>query len=201
MNVYEAILKRRSIRKFKQEEISIQILNKLVNAARLAPQGANLQPMKYIIVNDTTLLPSVFATTKWAAYLKGEGTPKEGERPTAYIVALCDIEIKKSGWDVDAGAAIENLILTATEEGIGSCWIGSVDREELRKVLNIPDQYYLHSVIALGYPAERSVAEDENGSIKYYKDENGVIHVPKRKFEDIVFYNRMDLKKGDSFNA
>ena len=77
-------------------------------------------------------------------------------------------------------------MLAAEEEDIGTCWIGSVDREAVRTILNIPQQYIIDSVIALGYKGENSVSEDEKGSIKYYKDENRVIHVPKRKLEDII---------------
>jgi nitroreductase len=189
MNVFEAITKRRTIRKFKQEEISVDILKKLVDAGRLAPQGANLQPVKYIIVNERNLLEPIYETTSWAGYIRPEGDPKEGEKPVAYIVVLIDTEIKKAGYDVDAGAAVENLLLAACEEGIGTCWLGAINRENIKKILNVPDRYIIHTMVALGYAAEEPVVVDENGSIKYYKDENGVLNVPKRKLEDIIFYN------------
>ena len=130
----------------------------------------------------------IFKQTKWAGYIKPDGDPKKGERPTAYIAILCDEEIKKSGYEIDAGIAGENIILTAVGEGIGSCWLGAIDRENIRRILNIPERYYIHSLIALGYPDEEPIAEDMNDdSIKYYKDENGVLHVPKRKLEDVIF--------------
>ena len=114
----------------------------------LAPQASNLQPIKYIVVDDKDLLEPVFATTKWAAYIAPEGTPKPGERPVAYVVILVDLEIRNSGYDTDAGAAVENLILAGVGEGIGSCWIGSVDRDRLRELLGIPERYIIHSIVA-----------------------------------------------------
>lgn len=193
MSTYETMLKRRTIRKFKQEKIKRDILVKLINAARHAPSGANLQPLKYIIVDQPEeKLEEVFMHLKWAGYLAPHGDPKEGEKPVAYIIVLVDTEIRKTGYELDAGAAIQNILLAAEEEDIGTCWIGSVDREAVRTILNIPQQYIIDSVIALGYKGENSVSEDEKGSIKYYKDENRVIHVPKRKLEDIILEVRSE---------
>jgi len=189
MNVYETILTRRTIRKFKQEQVSEEILKKLVDAARVAPQGANLQPLKYAVVNDKTLLEAIFPTTAWAGYIKPAGDPDENERPMAYIVVLVDTEVKKADYDVDAGAAVQNILLTAIEEGLGSCWLGAINRNKIAEILNIPQKYLIHTMVALGYPAEVPVMEDEDGSIKYYKDDEGVLHVPKRKLQDIIFFN------------
>lgn len=192
MNVYDAIASRRTIRRFEQTPIEEDVLKKLVNAARLAPQAANLQPIKYVMVNDPELLDPIFATTKWAGYITPHGTPKPGEQPVAYAVILVDLGVRESGYDTDAGAAVENLILAAVGEGIGSCWIGSVDRDRVRELLGIPQHYIIHSVVALGYPAESPIAVDAEESIKYYKDETGTLHVPKRKLEEVMFLNRME---------
>ena len=186
MSAYEAILNRRTIRKFTQKPIEQEKLVKMINAARLAPSGANLQPLKYVVVTDKNLLEDVFQTTKWAAYIAPHGTPKEGEKPTAYIVVLADTAVRKDA-DNDASAAIENILLTAEDEGIGTCWIGSVDRKELAGILGIPEGQQIHSVIALGYKAQESEAVDMvDGDVRYYMDEHGAIHVPKRKLSDIV---------------
>ena len=88
MDIYEVIKKRRSIRRFKQDEIPLGILEKLVDAARFAPSGGNIQPWEFIIVNDKELLDKVFETLAWAGYIAPEGTPPEGKRPTAYICLL-----------------------------------------------------------------------------------------------------------------
>jgi len=186
MSTYDVILKRRTIRKFKQDKIEPSILTKLINAARHAPSGSNLQPVKYIIVDDENKVAKVFKHLKWAGYIAPEGNPKDGEEPVAYIIVLADTRIRKSGYELDIGAAIQNILLVAEEEGIGTCWLGSVDRDAVKKLFNIEDYFVINSVIALGYKGEEPVAEDVRDSIMYYKDEKGTLHVPKRKLEDII---------------
>lgn len=78
------------------------------------------------------------------------------------------------------------------EEGLGCCWIRSFNRNKLAQILNVPDNYTVDLVIAVGYPAEKPVSEDiiAGLSIKYYKDSSGTLHVPKRRIEDIIHVNR-----------
>ena len=190
MNVYDLILKRRTIRRFKQQPIAEPILKKFVNAGRLAPSGANLQPLEFIVVNDSELVEQVFPSVKWAGYIAPAGDPPEGARPVAYILVLINTAIKPKHGEVDAAAAIENMILTALDDGIGSCWMGAIDRDQLRVMLNILPKYDIDSVLSLGYPDESPVIEDMENSIRYWKDEKGVLHVPKRKLEDIIHYNQ-----------
>ncbi|HDD64550.1 MAG TPA: nitroreductase [Firmicutes bacterium] len=190
MDIYEIIRKRRSIRRFKQEKIPLEILEKFIDAARLAPSGGNVQPWEFIIVNDEELLDKVFETLSWAAYIAPYGTPPEGKRPTAYIVVLQNKKTSPLTPAHDIAAAIENILLCATKEGIGSCWIASIKREKLSQILGIPPDYHIDSVVALGYPDEISVIEEFKGSVKYWKDENGVMHVPKRNLKDIIHYNK-----------
>ena len=190
MNVYEAILIRRTIRRYQQKPIDEKISDKLINAARVAPSAANLQPCEYIIVNDKSIVDQIFPCLKWAGYIAPAGNPPEGERPMAYIVVLLNRTWRKEGGEVDAAAAIENILLTALEEDIASCWIGSVDRDKLRQILTVPDYCAIDSVVGLGYPNEQSVVEDSDNSIKYWKDDTGLFHVPKRKLETILHKNK-----------
>ena len=197
LNVYEAAVNRRTIRRFLQKPIPLPVLKKLLNAARLAPSGGNIQPCEYVLVTEQPLLDKVFNTLRWAMYIAPEGTPKEGEKPIAYIVVLINMRKKTEGGEVDCAAAIENMILVAWEEGIGACWIASIDREKLRGLLSIPEYCKVCFVVALGYRAETPVAENmEDENVKYWRDENGVLHVPKRRLEDIVFLNNYGSKAG-----
>lgn len=184
MSAYDLIVKRRTIRKFEQKEIDKKILFDCLNAARLAPSGANLQPLEYILV--TKDLDKIFACTQWAGYLDN-GAPKQNERPVAYIVMISDTRINREA-RYDVGLAAENIILTALENGIASCIIGAINRSELAKALNVPENYTIELVIALGYSAQESVEEElkNKGDVKYWLDEKGVLHVPKRKLSDIV---------------
>ncbi|NLY11202.1 MAG: nitroreductase [Firmicutes bacterium] len=186
MSVYESILARRTIRKFKQEKIKRQTLEKLVNAARVAPSAQNLQPLKYIIVDQAEKVKDIFENVRWAGFIAPEGTPKKGEEPTAFIAVLVDTSISTSGWEFDLGAAVQNLILTAWEEGIGACWMGAINKPKITEILSIPEHLKLIHVIALGYIGEQPVSEDEGGSVRYYKDEQGTLHVPKRKLRDVI---------------
>jgi nitroreductase len=197
MSLYELILKRRSIRRFEQKKIPLETLKKLVNAARLAPSGSNLQPWEFMIINEDSLLEKVFPTLAWAGYIAPEGNPSLGERPVAYVILLVNKNIRREGYEHDLGAAAQNIMLTALEEGIGSCWLGSIKRDQLRKILNVPEGYLIDTVIALGYPQESPLAEDispdksqAKESIRYYKDKDNLLHVPKRRLEDILHINR-----------
>jgi len=190
MDIYEIIKKRRTIRRFKQKEIPVELLEKFVDMARIAPSGANMQPIEYIIVNDREILDEIFPLTRWAGYLGKDGPPPEGKRPVAYIVILINKEINSPTPEYDVGAAVENILLSATYEGIGTCWIASINREKLREILKIPENYEIDSIVALGYPDEKSVIEEFTGSVKYWKDEKGIMHVPKRNLKDILHYNK-----------
>jgi nitroreductase len=190
MNVYEAVRKRRTVRRFRQDPIPREILEKLIDAARLAPSAANLQPNEYIVVDEPGLLPRVFSTLRWAGYIAPGGNPPEGERPVAYIIVLTNKEKTKIPGVSDAAAAIENILLTAREEGIGSCWLGSIERSKLQQILATPGHCPIDSVIALGYPRESPRVEEMKDSLKYWKDDTGTLHVPKRKLADILHRNK-----------
>lgn len=191
MNIYETIIARRTIRKFKQEEIDPEILKKLVNAGRLAPSGANLQPLEYLIVDDRDLKEKIFSNLAWAGYIRPEGDPKKGERPAAYIIILADKEICPAP-DRDIGASAENMNIAAEEKGIGCCWIGSFKKKKVNEIIGAPENLSAELVLVLGYPGEKPVSEDirKGSSIKYYKDDLGTLHVPKRRLEDLLHFNK-----------
>ena len=189
MSLYDLIVSRRSIRQFKPEPISQEILRDVVNAGRLAPSAANRQPLEFIVVDEESIRKQLFPCLKWAGYIAPEGNPKPGHEPQAYVVVLVNTEIREKGFEWDSGAAIENMILAAWEKGIGSCWIISVDKDRVKTLLNVPATYKVDSVIAFGYPAEAPVIEDFEDSVKYWKDEQSCLHVPKRKLADVIHFN------------
>ena len=190
MSLYELILSRRSIRQFKPKPVSRDILVKLVNAARLAPSGANLQPLEFVVIDDEAVKKRFFPCLRWAAYIAPEGNPKPGQEPTAYIVILANLQVSEKGYERDVGAAVENMILTACEEGVGSCWIASADLDKIQELLKIPRDCRVDSVLALGYPNEEPVIEEMKESVKYWKDAGNRLHVPKRALDDIIHYNQ-----------
>ncbi len=184
----DLILKNRSYRRFDEGfKIDMDILCELVDLARLSGSGANLQPLKYMLSNEPENNEKIFEHLAWAGYLKEWPEPEHGERPSAYIIILNDERIRK-GASCDHGIAAQSILLGAVEKGLGGCMIGSIKRDQLRDTLSIPGEYEILLVIALGKPVETIVLDemDESGSIKYWRDDGGVHHVPKRKLDDII---------------
>lgn len=186
--IKELIGKNRSYRRFEQDfEITGECLRELIELARFSPSAANLQPLKFITSNTPENNAKVFPHTAWAGYLKDWPGPAEGERPSAYIIILGDTEIKKH-YDCDHGIAAQSILLGATEKGLGGCMIGSVQKEELARSLNIGPRYRILLVIALGRPAEKVQIDEAGceGDIKYWRDNDSVHHVPKRPLDEIL---------------
>lgn len=184
--VYEAIISRRTIRRFKQKQIAKSILKRLINAARLSPSAANLQPLEFVVVANKDICAKVFSQVKWAGYISPLGTPSLEERPVAYIAVLINktkAQPRYAAYDV--GAAVENILLAAWEQGIGCCWMQAIDRARIKRILSLPKDYQLDSVISLGYRAESPAVEQFRGSVKYWKDKQGTLHVPKRDLKKI----------------
>ena len=183
----ELILKNRSYRRFDQSEIvPMRLLRAMVEAARLSGSARNMQPLRYMLFNDSESCGKIFPTLAWAGYLKEWPGPEDGERPSAYLVQLGDLELTNDWW-CDDGIAAQSMLLTAVEQGFGGCIIGSVQREKLRDTLNIPDRYKIIQVLALGKPAEEVVIEEiVDGDIKYWRDKDDVHHVPKRGLEELI---------------
>jgi len=190
MSVYDVILKRRSIRRFKQKAIPETLLKKLINAARHAPSGANLQPCEFILINKKQTLKGIFSTLKWAGYIRPLGDPPKDKRPAAYIVVLINNKKNPLTPTEDAAAAVENILLVAVSHGVGSCWLGSIDKNKIRRILKIPSYCEVKYVIALGYPDEKPKIETAKDSIKYYKDRKGTLCVPKRPLGEVLGINK-----------
>ncbi|GAF83623.1 unnamed protein product, partial [marine sediment metagenome] len=167
------------------DRIPREDLVELVNAGRLASSAGNAQPWEFIIVDDAALVADVFPSLGWLA-----GAPAEDRQPTALIVVL--LANPKDRWAAwaDGGAAVQNMELAAWEKGIGSCWIGSVDADTVGKLLKVPSELKLFSVLALGIPDETPVAEDADDDVSAKRDADGKLHVKKRRLEAICHLNR-----------
>lgn len=152
MSVLEVIKKRRSVRRYKEDLIPGEVLLRVVEAARLAPSGKNLQPWKFIIVSDKVLKEKLarasagqFFIAKAPVIIVGCGFPDNCyARMGRYM----------KSWPVDVTIALEHLILQAQEEGLGTCWIGSFEEEEVKAILNIPRNVRVLALTPLGYPDE-----------------------------------------------
>jgi nitroreductase len=196
MQVYEAVTKRRSIRRFKNPPVPGELLEKCVEAARLAPSGRNLQVCEYIAINDEAILPGIYENLGGSVKLPPDkGGPRPDQTARAHIIILINKTLeaganqrKVSYYDV--GMAAENIILTALENGLGCCPVLMFDEKAIKAILDIPDNYDIGLVIVMGSPDERPVTEVAAGSTALQVDDKGVRHVPKRKLADILHHNR-----------
>lgn len=194
MKVYDIILQRRTIRIFQNKKISRKILKKLVNAARLAPSARNLQPLEYLVVDDKELCEKIFENVYFGGQVEKLRTKEN--KPKAYILVLVNKKIKSENFEHDVGLAVENILLAAWEEKIGSCILGAIEREKIAKIFNLPSHYHLDLIVALGYPAEKPiVVQDKNKH--YWRDERGVLHVPKRPLDEILHFNKLKIQEND----
>ena len=185
----DLVYKCRSYRRFYENiRISEEELKDLVDLARMTASTANSQALNYHLVTRPEECAAVFGTLGWAGALPDWDGPEEGERPSAYIIVLCDNTLGKNK-QTDVGITSQTMMLGAVEMGYGGCMLGNVRRTELAKHLSIDsERFTIELVLALGKPKETVKIVDipENGSVKYYRDQDQVHYVPKRHLEDIL---------------
>jgi nitroreductase len=186
METMDVIFGRRSIRRFQQRPLERDQIERIVRAGTYAASAGNGQPWRFVAVTDPA---AVNAATAALAWLPAAGEPGEGERPTAHVAVLVP---RGASWaaQADAAAAIQNMMLAAADMGIGSCWFGSVRRDELAQLLGIPGGWHIYSVVALGHPAEEPQAiEAEDPAVK--RDQFGRLIVPKKPLEQVMSVDRL----------
>lgn len=150
MQVMEAIRKRRSVRSYQPTEVEQEKLDLILEAARLAPSASNRQEWRFVIVKDKTTRQKLMSAAKGQSFV--------GEAPV--VIACCaetNNHIMSCGqlcYPIDLAIAIEHMVLEATEEGLGTCWIGAFYEDEAKKILNIPEEIRVVELLTLGYPAE-----------------------------------------------
>ena len=184
----ELVLKNRSCRRFdNSHKIDEKTLKYLVDLARNTASAANNQPLKYFLSRDDQKNEEIFSCLGWAAYLTDWPGPEKEERPSAYIVITADHNITNNFW-CDHGIAAQTILLGARSLGLAGCMFGAINIKKLKGFLNIPDHLEVKLVLAIGQPMEITCIDEieQDGSIKYWRDENKVHHVPKRKLEDII---------------
>lgn len=178
----DLVTRNRSYRRFHQGvAVDRETLRRWVDLARLSPSAANRQALKYIISSDPEKNALIYPN------IRIDNNPPEGERPSAYVIILEDMEIRLA-LACDYGIAAQTIHLAAVEQGFGGCMIGNIDRQGLRQALDIPERYEIRLVLALGKPMETMVIETvgEDGRTQQWWDEGRVRHVPKRSLEDII---------------
>lgn len=189
----DLIRQNRSYRGYDESrKVTKEELMDMVECARLAPSSINMQPLKYFLAWTPEVTKKIQPLTQWAKALPEITLPHEGHCPTAFIVICQDMNWNSSTtvFQRDVGIVAQTMLLAAVEMGLGGCMIGSFNKEELHKVLELPDHIVPSLVVAIGKPDEKIVLTDvkEDGNTKYYRDEADVHYVPKRHLEDIVLF-------------
>ena len=154
MEVFEAITKRRSVRKYKPELIPEEKLKRILEAARLAPSAHNAQEWKFIVVQDQEKRKKL-AEASHQSFV--------GEAPVRIVLVSLNPEHIMSGgspaYAVDLGIAGEHIALQAVEEGLGTCWIGAFSQEKVKEILNIPPHCKVVALLPLGYPVDQPTSK------------------------------------------
>jgi nitroreductase len=152
MELMEAIKKRRSVRTYQSREISDETLNKILEAARLAPSASNRQPWKFIVVRDPKKRQELAKASRNQLFV--------GEAPVVIAGVALDpdrvMRCEVPAYAVDLSIALTHITLAAADEGLGTCWIGAFSQEETKKILGVPDAHKIVGLMPLGYPADSS---------------------------------------------
>lgn len=168
MDVMTAIEKRRSVRSYQKKEIPEKILLKILEAARLAPSAKNLQDYKLIVIKDPSTKDRLGEAARGQMFIAEAPVIIAAVSTNPEYVMRCGIPAH----GVDLGIAIDHMTLAATEEGLGTCWIGAFFQEEVKKILGVPEQYKVVALLPLGYPADQEKAKS------------------RKKLEEIVCYEK-----------
>jgi nitroreductase len=189
-SVRNLVKKSRSYRRFdEQRSIEREIIVDLVDIARFCPSARNRQPLRYVVSTDPEKTARIRDCLMFALDLPDWGGPVKGERPVAYItIVTVDKCTPYTGHDV--GIAAQTMLLAAAERGFNGCMFGSIKKKELKSVLSLPEHFEIQLVLAFGYPAEQVVLEEvgNDGKTNYWRDPEGVHHVPKRALSEVLIH-------------
>lgn len=181
LELSEAINKRRSIRKFKSDTVPSELITEIIEAARLAPSGTNIQPWRFVIIksqakrealSSATILPFVHqAPVVLACCIDKEAVTNAGKKVTELkeVGAFADTPLENLGTEnyrstqmdeaaanaylsLNLAIAIDHATLRATDLGLGTCWVMMFDKAKVKEILNLEDRYTVMALIPVGYP-------------------------------------------------
>jgi len=150
MDFYKVIRTRRSIRSYSPDPIPEDVLNRILDAARIAPSGSNRQPWRFIIVKDELLKQRLVSACNGQSFIS--------EAPIIVVACGYDIHYNRGGYMgkmsmlIDVSISFTHLIQAARAEGLGTCWIGAFNNDEVKKLLGIPNEVNVVAITPLGYP-------------------------------------------------
>lgn len=150
MNTHEVIKKRRSVRAYTSEEVPEEKLQRILEAARMAPSASNRQQYKFVVVREPEKRKQLAEAAAGQNFV--------GEAPVVLVAVSLNPERIMScqvpAYAVDLAIAVDHITLAAVEEGLGTCWIGAFSQQEVKEILNIPTSYKVVALLPLGFPAD-----------------------------------------------
>ncbi len=162
MDVMEAIKERCSVRSYQNRPVETEKVDKILEAARLAPSASNRQEWRFVVVQDRDARQRLMKAAK--------NQPFVGEAPV--VIACCaktDNHIMTCGqmcYPIDMAIAVEHMALEATEEGLGTCWVGAFHEDQVKEILGIPQDIRVVELLVLGYPAKPPSTRKDRLSIE-----------------------------------
>jgi nitroreductase len=150
VDVYEAIVRRKSVRGFKGEEVPEEMISRLLEAARLAPSASNRQEWRFIVVRDQVMRNKLAEAARGQKFV--------GEAPV--VLACCaetDEHVMACGqlcYPIDVAIAMDHITLCAASEGLGTCWIGAFEEDQVKKLLGIPSAVRVVGLLPIGHPTD-----------------------------------------------
>lgn len=188
MEFSELLKKRRTIRRFKQVQVFDKDIRYILEAARVASCGGNVQKIRYIVARDKKLVKDIFDNTTWAGLVSPNRSPEWGKNAPLTFIILTAPRDSGDVMQANAGAVVQSMEYAVADVGLGACWIGAYKKENVEKLLDLPGQEETLYLLAVGYPDEEPVLDDiDSGeSMKYYLDSEDVLHVPKLKTDAIT---------------
>ena len=169
MDVLDVIRIRRSVRNYRNDPIPDSLMDKMLEALRLAPSACNYQPWRFIVVRDPKMREALAHASRDQMFMA----------PAPVIIVGCGFPAKayqKMGGygnsaDLDVAIAFDHLMLAAAEAGLGTCWIGAFDEKAVKRLLNLGDEVKVVALTPLGYPAEPGVLRPAEPSRRKGRDE------------------------------
>ncbi len=141
MDVFEAATKRIEVKEYKDELVPMGVIQKILEAGRLSPSAMNMQPWSFIVVRDRNTLRRIAELSPTGKYIAG----------AAFAIAVA-VNTEDKWYQVDTARAVQSMMLVAWSLGVGSRWVGGIERDEIKKLLKIPEQLHLLTVLPFGYP-------------------------------------------------
>ncbi len=141
MNVFESVVERVEVRSYLATPVPPEIVRDILEAGRLSPSAMNRQPWKFIVVKDRETLKKIGSLSPSGSYLA----------EAAFAIAIA-AEPENQWYQIDTARAAQNMMLVAWSRGVGSCWVGNIKRDEVKKLLAIPDKTHLVTILPFGYP-------------------------------------------------